>query len=99
MDGDLRAWLEKQGVGDLKLINQMANFALLEWPENISISDAPPSEYVPKVRDRINDPEWQIMHELHAMPIDWEKMDYTDFLSARRVLMGGVIRRGYETLA
>ena len=34
-----RAWLESQGVEDLKRINQLANFALLEWPENIDISD------------------------------------------------------------
>ena len=26
--------------------NQLANFALLEWPENIDISDTPPTEYV-----------------------------------------------------
>ena len=36
-----RSWLEKQGQKDLKIINQVANFALLEWPENIAISDTP----------------------------------------------------------
>lgn len=39
-----RAWLEKQRITDLKIINQMANYALLEWPENISISDDPPHQ-------------------------------------------------------
>jgi hypothetical protein len=38
-----RAWLEKAGETDLKVINQMANYALLEWPENISISDDAPT--------------------------------------------------------
>jgi hypothetical protein len=93
-----RAWLEKNGIGDLKAINQLANYALLEWPENISISDAPPSEYVPKIRPRFAESEWQTMHELHALPTGWEHMDYAGFLGARRALMAGIIRRGYATL-
>ena len=39
----------RSGVTDLKQINQMANYALLEWPDNIDISDSPPSEYVPAI--------------------------------------------------
>ena len=34
-----RAFLEKQGITDLKQINQMANYALLEWPDNIEVSE------------------------------------------------------------
>lgn len=93
-----RAWLERQGESDLKIINQMANYALLEWPDNIDISDAPPSEYVPKIRTRFSTEEWQRMHELHALPEHWEQMDYADFLVARRKLMAGIVRRGFETL-
>lgn len=94
-----RAWLEKQGLTDLKQINQMANFALLEWPENIAISDAPPSHYVPQVRSRFSQEDWQAMHELHGMPQAWETMSYSDFLAARRSLMAAIIRRGFDTLA
>jgi hypothetical protein len=94
-----RAWLERQGVTDLKLINQMANFALLEWPDNISISDASPKEYVAKVRSRFADADWAKMQGLHALPEDWHQMGYEDFLIARRRLMAGIIRRGFETLA
>jgi hypothetical protein len=93
-----RAWLERQGVSDLKIINQMANFALLEWPENIAISDESPAEYVPAVRERFDEAEWAKMHELHALPNGWEKMSYSDFLAERRRLMADVIRRGFETL-
>jgi hypothetical protein len=32
----------------------MANDALLEWPDNISISAAPPSEYVPLISERFS---------------------------------------------
>jgi hypothetical protein len=64
-----RAWLESQGVEDLKKINQLANFALLEWPENIKISDAPPAEYVPKIQPRFPADEWVRMHELRISVI------------------------------
>ncbi|MHB8765246.1 MAG: hypothetical protein ACYDA8_13070 [Deferrisomatales bacterium] len=93
-----RAWLELQGETDLKQINQMANFALLEWPQNIAISDTPPTAYVPQVRDRFTDAEWQQMTDLHALPTGWEGMPYPEFLAARRPLMAGIIRRGFETL-
>ena len=71
-----RAWLEKSGEADLKIINQMANYALLEWPENISISDDPPSKYVDEIRPRFGTLEWQLMNELHALPEGWEMMSY-----------------------
>jgi len=94
-----RAWLEAQGVTDLKAINQMANYALVEWPENIDISDAPPPSYVPKIRDRFtDDAEWGRMCELHALPPNWETMAYDVFLHERRKLMAGAIRKGYEGL-
>lgn len=93
-----RAWLEAQGETDLKVINQLANFALLEWPENIDISDDPPSVYVPKIRPRFKPDEWERMHDLHALPKSWELLSYSDFLAERRRLMAGIIRRGFESL-
>jgi hypothetical protein len=94
-----RAWLGGVGVDDLKLVNQMANQALIEWPENIDISDRPPSEYVPEIKVRFSDGEWRLMHELHALPDGWEIMPYNEFLTARRKLMAAITRRGFETLA
>lgn len=93
-----RAFLEKQGFQDLKLINQVANYALLEWPDNIDISDAPPSEYVPKIRDRFTSEDWSKMHTLHALPMNWEEMEYPQFLEERRKLMAGIINQGFNTL-
>ncbi len=87
-----RAWLERQGIKDLRMINQMANYALLEWPENIAISDAPPSKYVPEIRARLTPKEWSTMNELHALPVDWENMNYEEFLQERRKLMASIIR-------
>lgn len=93
-----RAWLEGQGESDLKVINQMANFALLEWPDNIDISDDAPSEYVPRLRQRFTEEDWVRMHELHALPEGWEKMGYQEFLVQRRKLMADIVRRGFLTL-
>jgi len=95
-----RGWLEKQGVIDLKLINQMANFTLLDWIDNLDISDAPPSDYVPQIRAErpFSKKDWEEMYDLHALPKGWENMEYAEFLERRRRLMAAVIRRGYEKL-
>lgn len=93
-----RAWLEGQGVADLKQINQLANFTLLEWPDNIAISDAPPADYVPRLRPRFAPDDWDRMHALHALPPGWESMPYGEFLDHRRRLMAAIIRQGFESL-
>jgi len=93
-----RAYLESIGIEDLKQINQQANFALLEWPDNIDISDEAPSDYVPALKQRFSASEWTAFHELHALPDGWERMEYADFLDKRRKLMAQIIRRGYESL-
>jgi len=95
-----RAWLERQGITDLKLINQVANFSLVEWPDNIAISDAPPYEYLPKIQDqkRFDANCWARMCGLHALPEGWEYLPYEEFLRQRRMLMAQIIRRGFEAL-
>lgn len=98
-----RAWLEKQGVKDLRIINQMANYALVEWPENIAIGDRPPYEYVPEIHTRfseagVSEAEWSGMQQLHSLPEGWEQMEYPDFLDERRKRMAAIIRRGFDTL-
>lgn len=94
-----RAWLEKQGIDDLKLINQIANYALLEWPENISISDDAPVSYVAKLRPRFSVDAWDRMCEFHALPVGWENMDYSTFLERRRELMARIVERGFQVLS
>lgn len=95
-----KKYLERQGIEDQRMINQMANYALLEWPDNIDISDAKPSDYVSLVLKtrNINQEEWKRMCYEHALPENWEKMPYESFLSARRKLMAAMIRKGYESL-
>lgn len=93
-----RAWLEDLGIEDLKKINQMANLALLEWPDNIDISDQAPQVYVPMIQSRFSETEWSTMHQAHALPLGWQELGYEDFLLQRRALMAAVIRKGFESL-
>ena len=93
-----KAYLKQQGVTDKKQTNQIANQTLLEWPDNIKISDQPPAKYVPKLRPRFSDADWAAMHRDHALPDDWWELEYDEFLTARRKLMAGVIRRGFEAI-
>ena len=78
----------------------MANYALLEWPENIDIGKTPPMEYVPKIQKRFShqDGLWTRTLADHALPENWENMSYQSFLDARQKLMADVIRRGFESL-
>ncbi|MEO8385234.1 MAG: DUF262 domain-containing protein [Betaproteobacteria bacterium] len=93
-----RAWLEQQGVTDLKRINQVGNFALLEWPDNIDISDDSPTIYVPKIQPRFSAEEWSQMYAHHAMPEGWHTMAYDAFLIERRKLMAAITRKGFDSL-
>ena len=94
-----RAWLEAQGLREMRLVNQIANMAYLEWPANIEISDTPPFQYVPIMRERFTAVAWERMCAMHALPDGWERLPYDEFLRQRRVLMADVIRQGYQALA
>lgn len=93
-----RGWLEKEVTKEQTEINQMANYALLEWPENIDIGMTPPGQYAPAIRERFSDAQWDKMLSDHALPNGWEDMAYPDFLEARRKLMADIIRQGFESL-
>jgi hypothetical protein len=93
-----KAWLEKQGMSGKREINQIANLAITEWPDNLEISDGAPAVYLPIMRGRFSDEEWAAMHEFHALPADWASMTYNDFLIERRKLMAKVIRLSWETV-
>jgi hypothetical protein len=48
-----RGYLRRLGITDLQDTNQLANFALVEWSDNIDISDNAPSEYFPPSNRKI----------------------------------------------
>ncbi len=93
-----RAYLEEQGVIDLKQINQIANFAPVEWPENIRIGKQPPAEYVPALDAQMSASERERVYGLHALPHLWWELSYDQFLVERRRRMAQVVRRAWEQL-
>lgn len=94
-----KSYLKKQGVSDVRETNQVANYALVEWGDNINISDKPPPEYVPELEKRFSSAELKRMYYWHALPENWQEMDYPAFLVKRRELIARVIADGFETLA
>lgn len=93
-----RQYLKKKGIESVRDINQIANYALVEWDDNIAISDGPPSAYWPEYAKRFTSAELVDMAKWHALPADWWTLSYEDFLKARRPLIAGVIRAGYQKL-
>ncbi len=93
-----RRYLQRVGIREDRLINQAANHALVEWTDNIAISDRPPGEYVPELEARFSAGELREMYAWHALPERWYEMDYGAFLEERRKRMARVIRAGFETL-
>jgi len=93
-----KAYLAKIGISDDRDRNQQANFAFIEWSDNIEILDTSPSEYMKEQLEKIPSDEKDDIYADHALPDGWEHMEYHDFLRKRRSLMAKVIKRGYERL-
>lgn len=93
-----RGYLKKTGINRDKDINQVANFALVEWKDNIDISDEPPEKYAPKYEQQFSDEEIKKTYYYHGLPEGWYKMDYMDFLEERRKRMAEIIRAGFESI-
>lgn len=93
-----QAWLKRNGITGVYLTNQIANYALIEWPDNSEISDESPADYWPRFRGRYTPSEWEPLHFLHALPEGWENLPYEEFLGQRRKLIADVTKAGFETL-
>lgn len=93
-----RGFLEGQGTRDLKLINQIANFAPVEWPDNIKIGKQSPAAYAPALDAAMTAEERERTYKLHALPKLWWDMPYEEFLVARRLGMAEVVRDAWDLL-
>lgn len=78
--------------------NQIANFTYLDYVTNIDISDDPPVEYVERYRNRMGEAEYHKTCEDHALPPDFEKMEYIEFLKERRLRMAQIVQKAYKKL-
>jgi len=79
-------------------INQMANYALIDWKDNMDILDDAPSVYYPIICAGMSDEQIRVMEEENALPHGWENMSYDDFLIERRKLMAAKIKIAFEVL-
>lgn len=93
-----RRYLQRIGINEKRLIDQVANYALVEWSDNVKVSDRPPSDYVPELESRFSSDELQAMYRLHALPERWYELEYPEFLKERRKRMADVIRQGFERI-
>lgn len=92
-----KAYLKSQGYSDSK-INQMANYAFIDWKDNMDILDSAPSQYYPIICQGRTSEQIMEMEEENALPHGWENMSYEDFLIARRKLMAAKIKAAVEIL-
>lgn len=95
-----RGYLKRIGIEQTRDQNQVANFALVEWKDNIDIRDEPPSAYFYDYLERYKGKEAELekLYFWHSLPMNWESMNYQDFLIERRKMMADVIREGFAKL-
>lgn len=92
-----KAYLKSLGYTDGR-INQMANYALIDWKDNMEILDDSPESYYPIICEGRSDEEIKRMEEDNALPHGWEHMDYETFLVERRKLMAAKIKEAVAIL-
>ena len=92
-----KAYLKAQGYSDTQ-INQMANYAYIDWNDNVKILDEAPAVYYPAVCEGMTHEAIAIMEDENALPHGWQNMSYDEFLLQRRKLMAQIIKRAFEVL-
>ncbi len=92
-----KAYLQSKGYKD-SLINQMANYAFIDWKDNMEILDDAPDIYYPIVCAGRAEEEILQMEKENSLPHGWEKMKYEDFLVERRKLMAAKIKDAFIRL-
>ena len=93
-----KAHLEDLGVKSIAKKNQIANYGLVEWGDNVRIGRKAPKEYLPTYLARFSASTLERMYFWHALPDGWEEMDYDEFLRKRREMIGAVVREAFSRL-
>lgn len=91
-------YLAKIGINEDRYRNQIANFTYIDYSTNIDISDNPPMDYTERYMLKLGMEEYNKTCSEHALPKDWQNMDYFEFLKERRKLMAQIIKKAYHKL-
>lgn len=93
-----KAWLMRNGITEQRDYNQIANFALVEWSDNIAISDKEPKVYLPFYGERFSATDLERMKYWHALPQNWQELEYKEFLTERRKKIASVVEDAFGIL-
>ncbi|MGH8952956.1 MAG: GmrSD restriction endonuclease domain-containing protein [Acidimicrobiia bacterium] len=93
-----KAYLSSIGITGTTRTNQICNFAFVEWADNIAIADTKPAEYFPEYFSKLPPSDQEQARSWHALPPEWEHMEYFEFLRERRKRMAKVVEKGFERL-
>lgn len=91
-------YLGKIGYNNDRDRNQIANFTYIDYATNIDISDAPPTEYVSRYRDKLGEEGYKLACKQNALPENFEQLSYPEFLIKRRILMAQIVKKAYDKL-
>ncbi|MCI6584887.1 MAG: hypothetical protein MSC45_07455 [Mobiluncus sp.] len=78
--------------------NGRANFVLVDYQQNISISDEDPRIYVTSLRQKLGEEEYRKTCSDNALPEGFETLEYPEFLRRRRLLMSKMVKDAFEKL-
>lgn len=93
-----RRHLTAMSISATRETNQIANYAYVEWIDNVKISDQAPAKYVPQLKQRFSALDLARMYHCHALPEDWELMEYKPFLEKRREMIAQIVYQAYLKL-
>ncbi len=71
---------------------------MVEWSDNVKISDKAPKTYAPEMEKRFTATELQQMYAWHGLPERWRELDCPTFIDERKKRMALVIKVGFEKL-
>lgn len=96
-----RGYLKRLGIADTRRVNQIANYALVDWSDNIAISDLAPEDYWPAQVAAKGIGADRLARQMywHALPDGWERMPFDQFLAERRTRMAAVVRDAFARLS
>ena len=93
-----KAHLARLGITDYKSVSAIANMAFVDWTQNSEISDQDPQQYWSQMTVGMDPERLKRQTRLHALPVGWEQLGYTEFCDKRRKLIADVIREGFSRL-